>query len=383
MAEAAVGDKPFRLLYRVLKALCPVHGEHGAQLLVRERLGKLDRPDFADEYLRALGYADAGKLRYPVRLLSDYLRVHRAVYDYDLAYLVGLLRAEEIAAAGGELRLDLIVDPVKRDAALLGCADHTVIKGLGVDNAVYREGEICALGDYSGGVSRSYADGGRAARISGVHHSGAARREDEIGLAHKGVRQLKAGHVDPADDILGCSGGYGCLENELCGGYSRLLRPRVRADDYAVSRFERDESLEYRRARRVRRGYYGGDNADGLGYLLYAVGLILFYNAAGLRVPVSVVDILGGKVVFYYLVLDHAHAGLLHRHLRKRYPRAVGGYGGGLEYLIYLFLRIGGELALRRPHPFKKGLEALGSVYDGVFHFFHKLILLWTADCGL
>ena len=98
--------------------------------------------------------------------------------------------------------------------------------------------------DDRGSVACADSESGCSARISSLYHSGTARRKNKVGFTHQNVRKLEARNVDPCDDILGSACLYGCLENELCSSDRRVLRPRMGADDDAVSCFQADERFE-------------------------------------------------------------------------------------------------------------------------------------------
>ena len=101
---------------------------------MRELLGLVDRFHLSDEDLAALGDGNArqgGDLR---GALADDAGVQRAVDEDGLADLVQLIAAEEVAAAPGKLRANLVVDAVEHDDRLLGRADHAVVEGLGMDD---------------------------------------------------------------------------------------------------------------------------------------------------------------------------------------------------------------------------------------------------------
>ena len=70
-------------------------------------------------------------------------------------------------------------------------------------------------------------------------------------------------------------------------------------------------------------------------------------------------------MVFYDLVLNNAHSGLLNRHFGKRNTRLVGRRGSRKKYFVDLLLRIAGINALSLLHG-KKGLLKL---FDSVDNF--------------
>ena len=323
VAVAAVRDKPLGLVERVRPVLRAVERQHGGELLVRELLGKLHAFDFAHEHLRVrrnLEPCELGDLR---GLLSDDLGVQRAVDEDRLARRVELLLVKEVAAHLDEKRAHVVIHRVLGDDALLGRADHAVVERLGVDDGADRERQVGSLVDDRGRIARADAKGGRAARVRGLDHAGAAGREDDVGLLHEEVRLRERRRLDPADDALWCARLDGGVQHDLRRGDRRVLGARMRADDDAVARLKRNEALEYGRRRRVCGRDHRADDADGLGDLLDARRLVGLYNATRLGVLVGVVDVFGRVVVLYDLVLDDTHACLGHGHLRKRNPRLV------------------------------------------------------------
>ena len=353
MTVAAVGDELFRLCNGVVKVLRLVHCEHGAQLFVSEFLADVHRLNLADEDLGALGNRNSRKSGDRNGLLSYDLCVERAVDDDSLSHLFALVVAEEVAAARSKLLLDLVIELFVNDHALFGGADHTVVKGLGVNDRVDRQKDVSALVDDRGSVAGAYAQSGFAAGVSSLYHSGTACSENAVGLLHKHICQLKRGNVDPADDSLGSARGNSRLQNELRRGDGALFCAGMRADDDSVSGFQTDKRLENRGGCGVGRRDYGGDHADRLGDFLCAVNGVLLNNAAGLDISVGIIDVFGGKVILYHLVLDNAHSRLLNSHFCQRQTRAVGCGGGGKKNPVDLLLREQGKFSLSGSYSFE------------------------------
>ena len=348
VAVAAVRNELLSLGERVLNVLRAIHRENGRELLVSELLGKFHALDLANENLRVGINVEAGELSDRDRLLTDDLGVERAVDENRLAGLVKLGGVEEVASHLAEESLDLVVDGIKDDHALLGGADHAVVERLGMDNRADGEREIGRLVDDGGGVACAHAESGGAGAVGRLDHAGAARGEDEVRLLHEEVRLGERRSLDPADDALRSARFDGRVEHDLGRSDSSILGARVGADDNAVTGLERDERLEDGRGGGVCGGDYRADNAHGLGDLLDAGRLVALYDAAGLGVLKCVVDVFGGVVVLDDLVLHNAHAGLLYGHLGERDARTVGGEGRSLEDRIDLLLGIGREDFLRR-----------------------------------
>ncbi len=80
------------------------------------------------------GTSTPASCRDGVRALADDLRIQRAVDQNRVAHLIQLVPLEEVAAAARKLRAHLVVDAVQHRHALLGGADHAVVKRLGMDD---------------------------------------------------------------------------------------------------------------------------------------------------------------------------------------------------------------------------------------------------------
>ena len=97
------------------------------------------------------------------------------------------------------------------------------------------------------------------------------------------------------------------------------------ADDNAVTRLKSDKGLEDGGGGRVSRRNNSSDDADRLGDLLDAGGLVAVDYAASLNILESVVDKFAGVVVLDDLIFDNAHAGFFDGLLSERDSGAVGG----------------------------------------------------------
>ena len=205
-----------------------------------ELFGEFDALDFADKDLSVVIDLKAGERGDRDGLLADDLGVKSAVDENRLAGLLELGVAEEVAAHLAEESLNLVVDAVENDYALLGSADHTVIESLGVDDRADGESQVCSLVDDRGRIAGADAESGSTRAVSGLNHAGTARRENKIALLHKEVRLGERRSFDPADDLLGSAGFDGCVENNLRRGDRRVLGARVGADDDAVTSLKSD-----------------------------------------------------------------------------------------------------------------------------------------------
>ena len=367
----AVGDQVLCLCHSVLKGLCVVHGKNGRKLFMCKLLGQLYALYFADQDLGVFGSVHTGKLCDVVSRLTDDLCVQCAVDQDGLSDLLGLLGVQEVATSVGKFFLYLVVYLIQYDHRLLGCADHTVVKGLGVDDRVDSQQDVCGVVDDSGRVSGANAQSRLAGGVSRLDHAGTTGGKDDVGFFHNQVGEIKRRNVDPADDSLRSTCRHSGFQYDLCRRNGGFLCSWVRADDDTVSGFQTDQRLE-----NCGRGGVGGRNdgahdTDRLGDLLDAVRLVLFQNAAGLRVSVSVIDIFGSVVVFDYLIFHDAHAGLFNRHFGKRDSCLVGCGSGGKEDLIYLFLCVGGKNRLCLSYFCQLLLQRFNAVHDSISFLVH------------
>ena len=366
MAIAAVSDEALGLGQGVVEVLGLVHGQDGAQLLVRELLGGVDRGNLADKNLGAGRHRHAGDLGDLGGALAHDLGVHGAVDNDGLANLVQLVALEEVAATGLELGLGSLVGLVANDGhGLLGRADHAVVKGLGVNDGVDGQAHVSGVVDDDGGVAGADAQGGLARGVGGLDHAGTTGGQDDVGGAHELVGQLQRRRGDPVDDALGRAGLDGGVKHELGRGDGAVLGARVGRDQDRVARLKAQKALVDGRGRGVGRGDDRRHDAHGLGDLLEAKRVILLDDVAGLHALVLVVDVLGGVVVLDDLVLHDTHAGLGDRHLGQRNARLVGRHRRLIEDLVNLLLGEGGELRLRCAHTCDALLQRLHAV-DGL-----------------
>ena len=315
VAVAAVGDQPVGLIEGVLQIFGAVHGQHGAQLFMSEFFGERHGFHFADQHLGALRHGNAGQRRDFAGALTHDFGVQRAVDQDGVAHLVQLCAFQEPAAAVRELGLDFIIDAVQHDHALLGGADHAVVKGFGMDDGIDRQHQVGAVVDDSGHVARAHAQGWLAAGIGSLHHAGAAGGQDNIRFPHQGVGHVQGRHVDPADDALRRAGLHRCVQHHLRRGDGSFLGPGMGAENDAVAGFQADQRLENGGGGGVGGGDHRRHHADGLGNFLHAVSLVFLDDAAGLGIPIGVVNVFAGVVILDHLVLHHAHAGFLHSQL--------------------------------------------------------------------
>ena len=285
---------------------------------MRELFGEIDARDFTDKDLGRCGNLKARELCDLRCALTDDLGIERTVYDDSLADKIRLLRGEDVTSAGLEFFPDLVVDLVCNDDRLLGSADHAVIKGLGVNDRIDGEHDVCRFVDDRGSISCSDTDRGLARRVSGLDHTGTSGSKDDVGFLHNEIRHVKARLVDPAYDTLGSACRYSRIEHDLCCFDSRLGSSRVRAYYDTVACLECKESFENSCRCRVCCRDNCGDHADRLCDLSDPCGFVFFDDATSLRIPVLIVDILCGIVVLNDLVFGKSHACFLCCHDGER-----------------------------------------------------------------
>ena len=206
-----------------------------------------------------------------------------------------------------------------------------------------------------------------AAAVRRTHHTGTARCQNNVSLFHYKVGHVKAGDINPTDNIFRRTCRNRRVENYLCRRNRGFFSARVRTDDNSVARFESEQSLENSRRCRIGRRYNRGNQTDRLGNLAYTEGFVLFDYAACFCVAVLVVDVFRSVVVFDYFVLNHAHTRFLYGKFRQRNTHFVCGERGGEKNLVHLLLRVGCVIVLRRTHLCDFFFQCLYIVYDS-FH---------------
>ena len=134
MAVTAVSNQSFRLRNSFIEVLGSVHRQNRRELFMGEFFTDINRFNLADQDLCVFRYIHSGHLCDRISALSDDLRVQRAVDKNGLPNLFNLVFFKEIAPSVGKFFLYRIVDRIQNRHRLFGCADHTVVKCLRMDN---------------------------------------------------------------------------------------------------------------------------------------------------------------------------------------------------------------------------------------------------------
>ena len=338
MAETAVLDQAFCLGEGVLQIRSPVHRQYRGEFLVGKLLAQIHRVDLADQDLASFRNGHARQRRDGRSRLSDDLRVQRAVDKNRLADLVQLVLLQEVAASRRKLTPYRIIHVRMDNDGLLRGADHAVVEGLGVDDGIDSQQDVCGLVDNGRRVSRADTQCRGTGGVCRVDHARSAGGENDVRLLHQQSRHVTGGHVDPADDVFGSAGSHRSFEDDLCRLHRAGFRPVMRADDNAVAGLQRQKRLEDSRRGRVRGRDNGTDQSERLCDLPHAVFLVFFNHTAGFGVPIGIVDVFGSKVILDHLVLHDPHSCLGHSGLGQGNARLVGRGRSREENAVHLFL---------------------------------------------
>ncbi len=242
-----------------------------------------------------------------------------------------------------------------------------------MNNRVDRKKYVRAVVNDCGGVSRADADCGLTARIRRPDHTGTAGCKNEVNLLHDEVGHIEVGNVNPANNAFGCARLYRRFVNYLRRGNSAVFCAGVRAYYTAVARFKANQCLENSRRSGVRRGNNRADNSDGFDEFLNSVGGVLFDNSARFRVFVSIVNIFGGIMVLYDLILYNTHSRLFNGELCKGNSRLVCRSRASKKNFIHLLLSVSSENLLRRFNSANLLFQLFHAVADAVIQLkIHK-----------
>ena len=313
-------------------------------------LGNGHRLYLTDEDLGVFRHTDSCHGCNLVGALAYDLGVKAAVDQDGLADLLDLVSLEEVAATVCEFLLYLLINRLQHGYRLLGGTDHTVVKGLGMDNGADSHLDVRGLVNDYRRVACAYAQSRLAGRIGSSHHAGTAGGQDSVCVTHNFLGQLQGGYINPSDDAFRCAGLHSSLQYNPGCLNGAVLCPGMGGNDNGVSGLQRDQGFKNSGRSGVGGGDYCRDQADGLCHLLDPVGCILFDDAAGLCVLVSIVNVLGCVVVLDDLVFHYAHTGFRHSHLGQGNPLHIGCFCCLIENLVYLLLGVGGKPLLGLAH---------------------------------
>ena len=159
MSVSAVLEQPLCQIESLPVILAAIHGQYGRKLFVSERFFGGDIRSFADEHFRGFGNFKAGHLGNCVCRLTDDLRVDGTFDQNDFSQGIGLLLGTDMSASRRKLGLHRVVQRFGDEYRLLGCADHTVVKCLGMKNRADSGAQITRLVKNGRRVARPHADG--------------------------------------------------------------------------------------------------------------------------------------------------------------------------------------------------------------------------------
>ncbi len=317
--KAAEFEHLLGLLKAFLGILDHEIGQNRGELLAGERVIRAHVVQLGEQDLGAFRNLDARLLGDPPGRLTDHDGVDRLLLGVDdvIGNLLDLVALEEIAAVVGhdllKLRCDLLVD----DGRLLGGADHAVVEGLGEDQVVAGALDVHILVDVAGHVAGADAERRLAAGVGALDHAGAAGGQNHrnAGMVHQSAGRLDRGVLDPLNAPFRGAVGDGRIPQDLGRLDRAFLRGGVEAEDDRVAGLNADQGFEHGGGGRVGDRGDARDHADRLGYLDVALHLVLVHDPDGLLIFNGMPDVFGGEDVFDDLVLEHAAAGLVHRHL--------------------------------------------------------------------
>ena len=372
MAITTVRNQLLGFIQCILKILGSVHGKDRRQLFMSKFFRKLHTLHFADQDLGSLGNCDSCQSGNLWGGLTNDLGVQCAVNDDGLAYLLRFLRVQEVAATVCKLCLDSIVDSLQNNNRLLGSADHTVVKGLGMDNGVHCEDNVCGVIDDCRSITGAHTQSRLAAGIGSLHHTGTTGCQNDIRFFHDGIGQLQTGNIDPVDNAFGCTCCDCSFQNQLrcCDG--AVLCSGMGRNDDCIPGLQCNQALEDRGGSRIRCRNDRCNHTDGFSNFLNTEGLILFHHTAGLGIFICVVDVFSGIVVLDHLILNHTHTGFFHGKLCKRNSRFICSRSGCKENAVYLLLGKRGKRTLCGSRLLHSGNELIYIIHNIILFRFHR-----------
>ena len=392
VACAAFQNQLVADLASFLEALCAIHTQHGAQLLVCPGVIVAGVVGLSDQDLGISGNSDTGHLSqlHSGTANSAGLNTVGSSVEEQLANLDCLFLVQEVATAVLQFLLDLVIDAVQNSDVLLCCADHAVIEGLGVNDGSNSVSHIAGIVQNDVAVTGANADSGGTGGVSCLNHAGAAGCHDNVNFLHHDLRHLDRGLVDPGDDVLG----QACLHSSLVHDASSLdgaaLCGGMGAQQDSVAGLQADQNLINSSGGGVGGRSNSTNDAHGLSNTHGTSSLILRDNAAGLHVAEVVENVLGCEVVLNDLVLDHAHASLIMSHLCQGDTSLVSCHCSLLADLIDLLLGEGCVDGLCLTHLGQLCLQGLNRIdqfnflcHNDLLNFAKKIIRIVYSILGL
>ena len=350
MAGALVVEDGADLLAHILVVGAGVEGQDGPQLLVGVGV--------APAHAVLTGHQDpggggdlvqAGQLGDGLHAAAHDLGVHGAVGAEDeLAQLLPLGIVQEVGALLLHLGLDGGDHVLVADDGLLGGADGAVVEGLGIQDALDRQGQVAGLLQVGGAVARAHADGGGAGGVGRADHGGAAGGQDHghVPVAHQVVGGLHGGDGDAGHQVLVAARLSDGLPDDLDGLHDAAQGRGVGGEHDGVARLDGDLRLIKGGGGGVGRGDEAGDDTHGHGDGADLLHVVPVQLAHGLHVLDVLVDAPAAEDVLDDLILDLAEAGVLMGHLGQTAGVAHAGVGDGADDVVHLGLGHVGQFLL-------------------------------------
>ena len=197
-------------------------------------LADVHRLHLSNQDLCILRDIHACQLSDRISALTNNFCVQRTIDQDGLANLIDLALLQEIAASVNKFFLYILINGSQNRHGLLGGTDHTIIKGLGMDDGIYRQLNVRSLINDNRRISRADAYRRLSGRVCGFHHARTAGSQDQICVAHYFVGKLQRRHVNPPDDSLRRSRFHRRVQNHLGRRDGTLLCPGVRGNNDCV-----------------------------------------------------------------------------------------------------------------------------------------------------
>ena len=248
-----------------------------------------------------------------------------------------------------------------------------------MNNRIYSKSDIRCIINNNRRISGSHTQCRFSGGIGCFHHSGTACCENNIRFLHNKICKLQAGYIDPSDDTFRCTCLYCCLQNNSGSFNGRILRTGMRTDNNPISCFQSNQSLKDCSGGRISCRDNRCDKSHRLCNFFDSVNRIFLNNIAGLCVFISIVNILGGIVVFDYLILNDSHSCLFDRHFCQWNTCLIGSNGCSFKYSVNLFLSVSGEKFLcffHRSYFCFQSFRGVNNSWNLCFCFCHSGVLL-------